>query len=153
MAQVRACMAKNSLGTIVLGLLIFLMPPLFGEGYITLQFLQGNNPEQIIQLIQFDFLKTNFNIILLFLVAVIFFKGVAVAMTTTSGGIGGVFAPALFMGGVSGFVVGELLNKFSFIHVSVRNFSLAGMAGIMAGIMHAPLQLSFWLQKSPEVIV
>jgi CIC family chloride channel protein len=143
MALVRHTWQKIILGTLVLGLLIFLMPPLFGEGYLTLQFLQGNNPEQITQLIQFDIFKTNYNAILIFLVAVIFFKGLAVAMTTASGGIGGVFAPALFMGGVSGFVVGELLNKFSFIHVSVRNFSLAGMAGIMAGIMHAPLTAIF----------
>jgi len=59
--------------------------------------------------------------------------------TTGSGGIGGVFAPALFMGGTTGYVVGELLNKLPFVNVSVRNFSLAGMAGIM----HAPLTAIF----------
>jgi CIC family chloride channel protein len=143
MAAIQRQWQKITIGAIVLGLLIFLMPPLFGEGYLTLQFLQGTNPEQITQLIQFDFLKSNYDTILIFLVAVIFFKGLAVAMTTGSGGIGGVFAPALFMGGVTGFVVGELLNKISFIHVSVRNFSLAGMAGVMAGIMHAPLTAIF----------
>ena len=143
MAAIQRQWQKITLGAIVLGLLIFLMPPLFGEGYLTLQFLQGTNPEQITQLIQFDFLKSNYDTILIFLVAVIFFKGLAVAMTTGSGGIGGVFAPALFMGGVTGFVVGELLNRISFIHVSVRNFSLAGMAGVMAGIMHAPLTAIF----------
>ena len=134
---------KIALGAIVLGTLIFLMPPLFGEGYLTLQLLQGTNPEQINQLIQFEFLKTNINTVLIFLAAVIFFKGLAVAATTGSGGIGGVFAPALFMGGVTGFIVAELLNKLPFVNVSVRNFSLAGMAGIMAGIMHAPLTAIF----------
>jgi CIC family chloride channel protein len=134
---------KISLGTISLGVLIFIMPPLFGEGYLTLQFLQGTNPEQITQLIQFNFLKTNIDSILIFLAIVVLFKGLAVAVTTGSGGIGGVFAPALFMGGVSGFIVAELLNKLSFINVSVRNFSLAGMAGVMAGIMHAPLTAIF----------
>lgn len=89
---------------------------------------------RISQLIQFDFLKTNINTVLIFLMAVIFFKGLAVAVTTGSGGIGGVFAPALFMGGVTGNVVAEYLNKFSFVNVSVLNFSLAGMAGVMAGI-------------------
>jgi len=142
-ARIKKVWQKILLGSIVLGVLIFLMPPLFGEGYLTLQFLQGNNPEQISQLIQFDFLKSNTNIILLFLTAVILFKGLAVAATTGSGGIGGVFAPALFMGGTTGFVVGELLNKLPFINVSVRNFSLAGMAGVMAGIMHAPLTAIF----------
>lgn len=134
---------KIVLGIVVLGSLIFLMPPLFGEGYLTLQFLQGSNPEQIIQLIQFDFFKDNRDMILIFLITVILFKGIAVAFTTGSGGVGGVFAPALFIGGVTGFVVAELLNKLLFVQVSVRNFSLAGMAGVMAGIMHAPLTAIF----------
>jgi CIC family chloride channel protein len=143
MAKVKHVWQKITLGTIILGILIFLMPPLFGEGYLTLQFLQGNNPEQIARLIQFDYLKTSSDTILIFLAAVVLFKGVAVAMTTSTGGIGGVFAPALFMGGITGFIVAEVLNKFYFIQVSVRNFSLAGMAGVMAGIMHAPLTAIF----------
>ena len=143
MARIKNVWQKIIVGAIILGILIFLMPPLFGEGYLTLQFLQGKNPEQITQLIQFDFLKASSNTILIFLGAVILFKGLAVAATTGSGGIGGVFAPALFMGGVTGYIVAEFLNKLSFINVSVRNFSLAGMAGIMAGIMHAPLTAIF----------
>jgi CIC family chloride channel protein len=143
MALIEHFWQKITIGAILLGILIFLMPPLFGEGYLTLQFLQGNNPEQITQLIQFDFLKTNINTILIFLAVVILFKGLAVAATTGSGGIGGVFAPALFMGGVTGYIVAELINKLSFVNVSVRNFSLAGMAGVMAGIMHAPLTAIF----------
>jgi chloride channel protein, CIC family len=142
-SRIKNIWQKVLIGAIILGVLIFLMPPLFGEGYLTLQFLQGNTPEQISKLIQFDFLKTNINTILIFLTIVILFKGLAVAATTGSGGIGGVFAPALFMGGVTGFIVAELLNKLSFINVSVRNFSLAGMAGVMAGIMHAPLTAIF----------
>jgi chloride channel protein, CIC family len=142
-SRIRNMWQKVLLGAFILGVLIFLMPPLFGEGYLTLQFLQGNTPEQITKLIQFDFLKTNINTILIFLTVVILFKGLAVAATTGSGGIGGVFAPALFMGGVTGFIVAELLNKLSFVNVSVRNFSLAGMAGVMAGIMHAPLTAIF----------
>lgn len=140
---IRYVWQKVLLGAVVLGILIFIMPPLFGEGYLTLQVLQGKNPEQITQLIQFDFLKTNLYTILIFLTLVILFKGLAVAATTATGGIGGVFAPALFMGGVTGFIVAEVLNRFEFISVSVRNFSLAGMAGVMAGIMHAPLTAIF----------
>ena len=143
MARITKLWQKITIGSIVLGVLIFIMPPLFGEGYLTLQFLQGNNPEQITQLIQFEFLKTNVNTILIFLTAVILFKGLAVAVTNGSGGVGGVFAPALFIGGTTGYIVAELLNKLSFINISVRNFSLAGMAGIMAGIMHAPLTAIF----------
>ena len=143
MALIKKQWQKIVIGAISLGILIFLMPPLFGEGYSTLQFLQGTDPSQIKQLIQFDFFNQNLNYILLFLGIVLLFKGFAVAVTTGSGGIGGVFAPALFIGGVTGYVVAELLNKLSFITVSVRNFSLAGMAGVMAGIMHAPLTAIF----------
>ncbi len=143
MGRIKHTWQRIAIGAAILGVLIFLMPPLFGEGYLTLQFLQGNTPAQITQLIQFDFLKSNINTILIFLTVVILVKGLAVAATTASGGIGGVFAPALFMGGVTGFIVAELLNKLSFIDVSVRNFSLAGMAGVMAGIMHAPLTAIF----------
>jgi CIC family chloride channel protein len=143
MASIKNLWQKITIGAVVLSILIFLMPPLFGEGYLTLQFLQGKNPEQINQLIQFDFLKTDINSILIFLTIVVLFKGLAVAVTTGSGGVGGVFAPALFIGGVTGYIVAELLNKLAFINVSVRNFSLAGMAGVMAGIMHAPLTAIF----------
>lgn len=143
MLKIKHPWQRITLGAFILGILIFLMPPLFGEGYLTLQFLQGSNPEQITQLIQFDFLKTNIDTVLIFLTIVVLFKGIAVVATTGSGGIGGVFAPALFMGGVTGFIVGELLNKLPFLNVSVRNFSLAGMAGVMAGIMHAPLTAIF----------
>lgn len=143
MARIKYLWQKIAIGTIILSILIFLMPPLFGEGYLTLQFLQGKNPEQITQLIQFDFLKTDINSIIIFLTIVILFKGLAVAVTTGSGGVGGVFAPALFIGGITGYIVAELLNKLSFISVSVRNFSLVGMAGVMAGIMHAPLTAIF----------
>lgn len=75
------------------------------------------------------------------------FKVVAMAVTTGSGGIGGVFAPSLFMGGVSGYFFGRLLNKFDFINVSESNFALAGMAGMMAGVMHAPLTAIFLIAE------
>jgi chloride channel protein, CIC family len=143
MIHIRKKWQKILVGATVLGILVFLMPPLFGEGYATLQLLQGNQPEKIIQLIQFDFFKSNSTSIMFFLILIVLFKGLAVAATTASGGIGGVFAPALFIGGITGFVVGELLDKIEFVNVSIRNFSLVGMAGIMAGIMHAPLTAIF----------
>lgn len=134
---------KVLVGAVLLGGLIFFMPPLFGEGYLSLQFLQGDTPRGITQLIQFEFFKQDHTMVLLFLFLVLMFKGLAVAATTASGGIGGVFAPALFMGGVAGYIVGEMLNRLSFVSVSVKNFSLAGMAGVLAGIMHAPLTSIF----------
>ncbi len=134
---------RIAIGGLIVGLLIYLMPPLFGEGYKTLQIIQGNNPSQIIDLIPFSSISTDFTIILVFLFVIILFKGIAVAFTLGSGGVGGVFAPSLFIGGVSGFIVASAINKVLSLQISVKNFSLVGMAGVMAGVMHAPLTSIF----------
>jgi CIC family chloride channel protein len=74
-------------------------------------------------------------------------KVIATASTTGAGGVGGTFAPTLFMGGVGGFFVAKLINQFSFINVSESNFALVGMAGMMAGVMHAPLTAIFLIAE------
>jgi len=78
---------------------------------------------------------------------VLIFKVIAMAVTTGSGGVGGIFAPALFMGGITGFMVSRVINGFEFVKVSERNFTLVGMAGIMAGVMHAPLTAIFLIAE------
>jgi len=75
------------------------------------------------------------------------FKTFATSFTTGPGGVGGVFAPSLFMGGVLGFLVAILLNRFSFIHVSEANFALVGMAAFMSGVMHAPMTSIFLIAE------
>ena len=82
-----------------------------------------------------------------FLLLILFFKVFATSITTGSGGVGGIFAPSLFLGGISGFFLSRLLNKFDFIDVPEKNFVLVGMAGIMAGVMHAPLTAIFLIAE------
>ena len=69
------------------------------------------------------------------------------AVTTGSGGVGGIFAPTLFMGGISGFILANVINMIPFISVSDKNFVLAGMAGVMSGVMHAPLTAIFLITE------
>jgi CIC family chloride channel protein len=82
-----------------------------------------------------------------FLILVLFLKVVAMAFTTAGGGVGGVFAPSLFMGGVAGFLISRFINHFGFHQLPEENFALAGMAGVMAAVMHAPLTAIFLIAE------
>ena len=134
-------------GGALLGLLIYLFPPLYGEGYGTLRALLGGDATEIAAGSLIATLRDNYWVFLGFLIFILIFKVVAMAATTGSGGVGGIFAPSLYMGGVTGFLVAILINNFSFINVSERNFALVGMAGLMAGVMHAPLTAIFLIAE------
>lgn len=134
-------------GGLILGVLIFLFPPLYGEGYETMRSLLSGNIKEIAFGSLFFQFTDHVWIFLGFLVLILIFKVVAMAVTNGSGGVGGIFAPSLYMGGITGYVVANFINQFGFINVSVRNFSLVGMAGIMAGVMHAPLTSIFLIAE------
>lgn len=135
-------------GGIMLGILIFLFPPLFGEGYYTMRSMLSGQPEQLLAESPFaHFVDESGLIFIGFLVLVLFFKVIATSLTTGAGGIGGVFAPSLFMGGITGFVFSRLINTFSNIKISEYNFSLVGMAGLIAGVIHAPLTAIFLIAE------
>lgn len=138
---------KVVLGGIILGLLIFFFPSLYGEGYNSLKALATNNPGDMVRGSLFYGIQDNYWLFLVYLTGVLLFKVVAVAATTGSGGVGGVFAPALFMGGITGFIVSRIINGLHLVTVSERNFTLIGMAGIMAGVMHAPLTAIFLIAE------
>ena len=123
----------------VLCLLIFIFPPLFGEGYTTLKSLLNGNVNEIGVGSFFMNPDSSVLIIILFLTGLLVFKVVATAATTSAGGVGGIFAPTLFMGGVTGFLFAILINTTTPFEVSPSLFALVGMGGLMAGVMHAPL--------------
>lgn len=135
------------LGGLAVGILIFIFPPLFGEGYIGLQHLMSSHPESITKNSFFYLLRENDYFLILFLLGILFLKVVASSITTSSGGIGGVFAPALFTGGILGFVFTKAINLTSLTKLSEHNFTLVGMAGVMAGIMHAPMTSIFLIAE------
>ncbi|HCS88200.1 MAG TPA: chloride channel protein [Bacteroidales bacterium] len=129
---------KVILGGCTLGLLVFLFPPLYGEGYDTItELINGQYAETVLQSPFESVGKYEWGL-LCYLAFIILFKIVASVATNGGGGVGGIFAPSLFIGSITGFIVAHLLNM-SGMNVSEANFALAGMAGLMSGVMHAPL--------------
>ncbi|MCL1821960.1 MAG: chloride channel protein [Prolixibacteraceae bacterium] len=126
-------------GGIILSLLIFLLPPLWGEGYASIVRIFNGEGADLLNNSVFYGWKDNNYLFILVLLMILFLKVVATAATTGGGGIGGVFAPTLFTGAISGFLLSRMLNVFFHLNLPEENFALAGMAGLMAGVMHAPL--------------
>ncbi len=142
---------RGLIGALSLGLLIFLFPPLYGEGYAAIRTLENGNELQLLNNSLFYDFKEEEWILLAFLGGVIIFKAFAVAITLGSGGIGGYFAPSLFIGGISGFFFARLINFMEFTApLSESNFLLVGMAGVMSGIFHAPLTGVFLIAELTE---
>ena len=134
-------------GGIMLGGLILLFPSLFGEGYWTLKAILEGKAESIVEGTlygDFDFKKS---ILLGFIFLTILLKPIATSITRMSGGIGGVFAPSLLMGGLSGFLISRLVNISGITTVSEQNFTLVGMAGIASGVLHSPLTSIFLIAE------
>lgn len=131
---------KFGLGAVILSLSIFLLPPLYGEGYEAIHYILNDEPQSLTDGSLFYFARDNFWVLALFMVLIILLKAFATASTNGGGGVGGTFAPSLYLGCMSGFLFAFLLNHFNVpIHLSPKNFALMGMAGVMSGVMHAPL--------------
>ena len=135
------------LGGIFLGVLIFLIPPLFGEGFETINLLLADKGQEIITGNYVESICTSESALLLVIFSMIFFKIIATSVTVGVGGIGGVFAPALFLGSALGFVFAKFVNHFFLLELSISNFSLVSMAGLIAGVLHAPLTAIFLIAE------
>jgi CIC family chloride channel protein len=148
LGKMKSPLVRTLTGGLVLSVLIFLMPHLFGEGYTTLKTLLSGHASELFNGTLFEgIIGNNASFIIVFFLLLIIFKVVAMAITTGSGGVGGIFAPALFVGGMSGAFLGKALNMFTPVTISENNFSLVGMAGVMAGVMHAPLTAIFLIAE------
>ena len=125
----------------VLSLLIFLFPPLYGEGYDSVNILLDGQYTQLLDGSIFEAFSSSYWVVFAFFLLTVLFKVFASVATNSGGGCGGLFAPTLFVGGLTGFLFSYLVNYFSSMHVfiSPKNYILLGMAGLMAGVMHAPL--------------
>lgn len=135
------------LGGTIVSVLIFLFPSLFGEGYIELTAILNGDGDSLFQNSLFNSVSSNYALFLIFLLLVLFFKVIAMTATNAGGGVGGIFAPSLFMGGVTGFFLSRMVNFFDPFRLPEKNFALAGMAGIMAGVLHAPLTAIFLIAE------
>lgn len=136
--HVRSIGVKIVVGGSVLGILIFFFPVLYGEGYDVIHALMNGDAMNTLSDSPFLRLGLTSWTLVGYLFLVLLFKIVASAATNAGGGVGGIFAPSLFMGAIVGFLLARLLNMAG-LFVPESNFVLAGMAGLMAGVMHAPL--------------
>lgn len=130
-------------GGLVLGLLIFLFPPLYGEGYGMLSELLNGESSSLFADTVYPSWAGNAWLTLGVLFLLILLKAVATATTIGSGGVGGTFGPSLIVGGLSGYFVAMLCNQLGFPMQDTASFALVGMAAVMTGVMHAPFMATF----------
>lgn len=139
---IRSMWAKLLIGGVVLSVLIYIFPPLYGEGYDVIRQLINGDSMSAIQnspLEHNEWAARNGHWLLLtYFGFIVLFKIVASVATNGAGGVGGIFAPSLFMGAITGFLTARIMNM-SGLMVPEANFALVGMAGLMSGVMHAPL--------------
>lgn len=132
---------KLALGGAVLSLLIFLFPSLYGEGYHSINLLlNGKTQSDWNGILQNSLFAGNGDMLILYLLLVLLTKVVATSATNGGGGCGGTFAPSLFIGCFCGFLFARVWNIYGLgVYLPEKNFALLGMAGVMSGVMHAPL--------------
>ena len=135
------------IGGILLGLLIMLFPPLFGEGYGSIRLLESNQAELLLKDSWLGFFGTNEWLILGFVGALALVKVFATTITIASGGNGGNFAPSMFVGASTGYFFARLVNMLHISNLPINSFSMVGMAGILSGVMHAPLTAVFLIAE------
>lgn len=133
--------AKFLLSTIILSGLIFLFPTLYGEGYSTINYLLVGHEEEVLKGSLFEAWGDSFWVLFFFLTATMLLKVFASVSTNSGGGCGGLFAPTLFVGGVTGFLYSYVVEHIPFLSIKLPsdNFVLMGMSGLMSAVMHAPL--------------
>ena len=135
---------KIGLGGVILAVLIFLFPPLYGEGYVAINYLLDGNSAAIVDGSFFYVDRDSIWFIAVYIGCIVLCKAFATSATNGAGGVGGTFAPSLYVGAMAGFLFAYVLNHLDLgIEISNKNFTLMGMAGVMSGVMHAPLMAIF----------
>lgn len=133
---------RIALGGSILALLIYLFPPLYGEGYSTISLLlDGTSNAQWESVMDHSLFFGHSSWLLIYLVLIVFTKVFATTATNGGGGCGGTFAPSLFLGCLGGFIFSRIWNHYNIlgVHVPETNYALLGMAGVMSAVFHAPL--------------
>lgn len=137
------------IGGLGIGILVYFIPPLYGEGYDVINNLVQGHPEKTLESNIFHLDLNNVWILISLLAGLVLFKVIASSLTFGAGGVGGIFAPTLFMGSIMGFCLAKIINNLGlFSHpISESNFTLVGMTGLMAGVLHAPLTAIFLIAE------
>jgi len=145
--KIKKWYVKLIIGGTVLGVMIFFFPSLYGEGYEALNACLSGDYSYVYDNSIFYVFKDNFIVIILLIAAIVLLKVIATSITFGSGGIGGIFAPSLFMGANTGLLFAKATNSLNLGTISENNFALVGMAGLIAGVIHAPLTAIFLIAE------
>jgi len=145
--KIKTWYKKLILGGTVLGVLIFLFPSLYGEGYEAINSALSGNFDYLFDNSIFYTFKDNMYITLALIGGIVLLKVIASSITFGSGGVGGIFAPSLFMGVNTGLLFAKATNFFNLGSISENNFALVGMSGLIAGVIHAPLTAIFLIAE------
>ncbi|MFT6700029.1 MAG: CIC family chloride channel protein [Porticoccaceae bacterium] len=137
---------KLLIGGVAIGIMLYLIPPLYGEGYGLINNLLNGNTEAALKDIPYNLDLENVYVVVLMLLLIAVFKAIAMTTTFAAGGVGGIFIPTIFMGSALGNAIAKIINQFGF-DVSESNFTLIGMTGLMAGVLHAPLTAIFLIAE------
>lgn len=144
--KIRNTWVRLAIGGLALGLLVFLVPSLYGEGYEPINNVLNGNYGYLFEHALYEKWSDSALALLVILVFILAFKVIATSITFGAGGIGGIFAPSLFIGSNLGLFVAKLLNLFG-ADLPENNFALVGMAGLIAGVIHAPLTSIFLIAE------
>ncbi len=138
---------KWAIGGVIIGLLIYIFPPLYGEGYESITALMNGEPTKLFDnSLFFRFREVDW-VVVVFLLSTMFFKVIAMSSTNAAGGVGGTFAPSLFIGAFAGATLALTCNLMFGWSLSVVAFTLVGMSGVMSGVMNAPLTSIFLIAE------
>ena len=139
---------KLLIGGIAIGIMLYFIPPLYGEGFGFINDLLSGDHLSALGNTPFDAFKENIWVIIALLFGITVFKAVAMTTTFAAGGVGGIFIPTMVMGSALGNVVAKVINNIGLgFNVSETNFTLIGMAGLIAGVLHAPLTAIFLIAE------
>lgn len=139
---------KLLIGGIAIGIMLYFIPPLYGEGFGFINDLLAGDHLSALGTTPFDAFKENIWVIIALLAGITIFKAVAMTATFAAGGAGGIFIPTMVMGSALGNVVAKIINNVGLgFQVSESNFTLVGMAGLIAGVLHAPLTAIFLIAE------
>lgn len=139
---------KLLVGGIAIGIILYFIPPLYGEGFGFINNLLEGNHIAALGKTPFDNYLDNIWIVILLLFGITVFKAIAMTTTFAAGGAGGIFIPTMVMGSALGNVLAKVINNIGFgFEVSESNFTLIGMAGLIAGVIHAPLTAIFLIAE------
>ena len=143
--KIESAVKRLLIGGVIIGVLLFFIPPLYGEGFDLINnLLAGNHMKAIGNIPFIEVVEDNIWVIILLLFGITVFKAVAMTVTFSAGGVGGIFIPTLVMGSALGNVYAKIVNNLGWdLSISESNFTLIGMTGLMAGVLHAPLTAIF----------